>query len=317
MPVPASVSRLRRAFRVLRPLLACAVWVMAGVAPAGAQDIEPRSYSNAPVGVNFLIAGYAYSRGGFPTDSDLPLTDPKLETSTALFAYARSLDLWGKSGKFDAIVPYRWLSGTADFNGEQIERVVDGFGQPLFRVSINLYGAPALGLKEFAAYRQDVIVGCSLQVSAPWSQYDDTRLVNIGTNRWSFKPEIGVSKALGAWTLEGAVAVTLYADNTDFFGGNTSERDPLYSIQGHLVRSFANGVWAAADATWFGGGRTTLNGDLGNDLQRNWRVGGVLAYPIDRHNSIKLAVSSGVSARTGNNFDLFAIAWQHRWGGGL
>jgi hypothetical protein len=141
MRLPPSPSGLRRALGALRALLACALWAMAAVEVADAQEIEPRSYSNAPVGVNFLIAGYAYSHGGFPTDSDLPLTDPKLETSNAIFAYARSLDLWGKSAKFDAIVPYRWLSGSADFAGERVERVVDGFGQPLFRVSINLYGA--------------------------------------------------------------------------------------------------------------------------------------------------------------------------------
>jgi hypothetical protein len=284
---------------------------------AGAQEIEPRSYSNAPVGVNFLVVGYAYTRGGFPTDTGLPITDPHLETSNTVFAYARSLDLWEKSAKFDVIVPYRWLSGSAEYAGQPVERVVSGFGNPLFRVSINLYGAPALSLKEFSGYQQDLIVGVSLQVSAPWGQYDDTRLVNISANRWFFKPELGVSKALGTWTLEGAAAVTLYTDNHDFYGGNTREEAPLYSIQGHAIHSFSNGVWASADATWFTGGRSTLNGVLGNDLQQNWRVGATLAFPLDRYNSIKFAASSGVSARTGNSFDLIALAWQHRWGDGL
>jgi hypothetical protein len=38
---------------------------------------------------------------------------------------------------------------------------------------------------------------------------------------------------------------------------------------------------------------------------------------VNARNSAKLYVSSGVSARTGNNFDLVGIAWQYRWGGGL
>lgn len=307
----------RLALAALRALLACAVWAMAAVRIAGAQEIEPRSYSNAPVGVNFLIVGYAYTSGGIPTDSGLPIIDPQLVTSNAVFAYARSLDLWGKSGKFDAIVPRTWLSGSANYAGEPVERVVNGFGNALLRLSINLYGAPALGLKEFSDYEQDLIVGASLQVSVPSGQYDDTRVVNIGTNRWFFKPEIGVSKALGAWTLEGTAAVTLFTDNTDFYGGNTRAQDPLYSIQGHAIYSFRGGVWASADATWFAGGRTTLNGALRNDLQQNWRAGGTLAFPVDRYNSVKFAASSGVSARTGNSFDLIALAWQHRWGGGL
>jgi hypothetical protein len=316
-PPAHNAARLRHVLAALRALLACVLWAIAAVPAADAQEIEPRSYSNAPVGINFLIAGYGYTRGGFPTDTGLPITDPKLETSNTVFAYARSLELWGKSAKFDAIVPYTWLSGTAVYNGQPVERVVKGPGNPLFRVSINFFGAPPLTLKEFSSYEQDVIVGASLQVSPPWGQYDDERVVNIGTNRWRFKPEIGVSKAFGAWTLEGAAAVTLFTDNENFYGGNTRAQDPLYSVQGHVIYSFRNGVWASADATWFGGGRTTLNGALRNDLQQNSRIGATLAFPVDRYNSIKFAVSSGVSARTGNSFDLIAMAWQHRWGDGL
>jgi Putative MetA-pathway of phenol degradation len=315
--LPRHEESYAHAIAALRGLVACVVCAFVLVKVAGAQEIEPRSYSNAPVGVNFLIAGFGYTRGGFPTDSGLPITDPHLETSNTVFAYARSLDLWGMSGKFDAIVPYTWLHGTAVYAGQPVERVVNGFGNPLFRLSINLYGAPAMTLKEFSGYQQDLIVGASLQVSPPWGQYDDQRIVNIGTNSWRFKPEIGVSKALGAWTLEGTAAVTLFTENNDFYGGNRRAQDPLYSIQGHAIYSFSNGVWASADATWFAGGRTTLNDVLSNDLQQNSRVGTTLALPLNRYNSIKFALSSGVSARTGNSFDLIAVAWQHRWGGGL
>jgi len=162
-----------------------------------------------------------------------------------------------------------------------------------------------------------VIVGASLQVGAPLGQYDPSRLVNLGNNRWSFKPELGLSKALGAWTLEGKLAATLFTDNNDFFGGGHRSQDPVYSGQGNLIYSFANGVWASFDATYYAGGRTTLNGVRGDDLQQNWRLGGTLAFPVDARNSVKLHASSGVSARTGNNFDAIGIAWQHRWGGGL
>jgi hypothetical protein len=269
------------------------------------------------VGVNFLIAGYAYTQGGLAVDPASPVTDPDLLTSSLVLAYARVLDLWGMSAKFDAIVPYTRLTGSALFAGEPVQREVDGLADPKFRLSINLYGAPALAFKEFAAYQQDLIVGASLQVSVPWGQYDPSRLVNIGTNRWFFKPEFGVSKAVGPWTLEAQAAVTFFTDNDEFFGGATRSQDPLYSLQGHAIYSFRSGVWGSLDVTHFSGGRTTLRGARGNDLQQNWRVGGTLAFPVDRHNSVKLYASSGVSARTGNDFDLIGIAWQHRWGGGL
>ena len=286
-------------------------------APPKRKNIEPRAYSNAPIGVNFLVAGYAYTRGGIAFDSALPLKNPQLETSSAVLGYARVLDLWGQSAKLDAIVPYSWLSGSADYAGQPVQRVVDGPLDPKFRLSVNLYGAPALTLQQFKDYRQDLIIGASLQVSVPWGQYDSSRLVNIGTNRWFVKPEIGLSKALGRWTLECSAAATLYTNNEDFYGGTKRSQDPIWSTQGHAIYSFRSGVWASVDATYFMGGRTTLNGVANDDLQQNWRLGGTLAFPVDTRNSVKLYASSGVSARTGNNYDLLGIAWQYRWGGGL
>ena len=305
--------------RIAGPHLAVlAAFVFAGTAmPTRAQDIEPRSYSNAPVGVNFLVVGYAYARGGLATDSSLPVTNPQLRTSSAVVAYAHAFDLAGKSAKLDVVLPYTSLAGTAEYQGEPVARNIAGLANPAFRLSFNFYGAPALTLGEFAAWEQDLILGASLRVSAPWSQYDDSKLVNVGNNRWSFKPELGISKALGPWTLEFAAAATLFTDNDDFLGGKTLSQDPLYSLRGHLIYGFRSGTWASVDATWFAGGRTTVDGALNRDLQQNWRVGGTLAFPLDRANSIKLYVSSGVSARTGNNFDLAGVAWQYRWGGGL
>jgi len=313
-----SLPRMRT-FSLARAVVALiAAFILGGIdLPARAQDIEPRAYSNAPIGVNFLIAGYAYTRGGVAFGPSLPITNPQLSTSNAVFAYARVLDFWGMSGKFDATVPYTWLSGTADYRGETVSRTTNGFANSAFRLSINLYGAPALTLKEFADWEQDLIIGASFRVVVPWGQYDDSRLVNIGNNRWSFKPAVGISKAIGPWTFEMEAAATLYTDNTDFFNRNTLSQDPVYSLQGHAIYGFRSGIWASLDATYFTGGRTTLNGVRNEDLQQNWRVGSTLALPVDRNNSIKFYASSGVSARTGNNYDLVGVVWQYRWGGGL
>jgi hypothetical protein len=303
---------------VKRGVAALAVCLLAAiVSPAIAQDIEPRAYSNAPVGVNFLIAGYAYTRGGVSSDTASPLSNPELTTSSALVGFARVLEFRGQSAKFDVVAPLTAMSGSAEFDDEPLRRDITGLSDPKFRLSVNFLGAPALSLKEFAGFKQDLIVGASLQVSAPAGQYDESRLVNLGTNRWSFKPELGISKALGRWTLEGAAGVTLFSDNEDYFQGKTRSQDPLYSVQGHVIYGFRSGLWAALDGTYFAGGRTTLDDTLNNDLQRNWRVGATLAFPVSVRNSIKLYGSSGVSARTGNNYDLVGLAWQHRWGGGL
>jgi hypothetical protein len=141
--------------------------------------------------------------------------------------------------------------------------------------------------------------------------------VNIGTNRWAFKPELGISKGLGPLTLELATSVSLYTDNPDFLGGQTRAQDPIYSVQGHVIYSLRSGIWLAVDGTYYTGGRTTVDGVEGNDLQKNWRVGLTVALPINRYNSLKLYATTGVFTRTGSDFDTVGVAWQYRWGGGL
>jgi hypothetical protein len=284
---------------------------------ADAQDLEPRAYANAPVGLNFLVAGYGYAAGGVGTDPALPLQNAHLQVHSTVLAYARALDVWGKSGKVDVVLPYAWLSGTADVAGQPREREVSGLADPRLRFSVNLYGAPALTLPEFASYRQDFILGASLQVSAPLGQYDADKLVNIGTHRWAFKPELGLSKAVGPLTLELATGVALYTANHDFFGGKTRTQAPIYSMQGHVSYTLGAGLWVAVDGTYYTGGRTTVDGVEGNDLQKNARVGVTVALPVNRYTSVKLYGSTGVSTRTGSDFDAVGIFVQYRWGGGL
>ena len=198
-----------------------------------------------------------------------------------------------------------------------MQREVTPNAQPAFRLSVNLAGAPAMGLAEFSHWKQDVIVGASVRVSPPWGQYDPDRLLNIGANRWTVKPEVGLSKAVGPWILEVQAAAMFFGDNDEFYGGSTRSQDPVYSVQTHVIRSFPAGRWLSVDLTWFTGGQSSIDGVRGDDLQRNWRAGATFAVPVDRLNSLKFSASSGVSARTGNNYDAIGVAWQHRWGGGL
>ena len=284
---------------------------------ADAQELEPRAYSNLPMGLNFLAAGYAHSQGGLSTDPSLPLTDAHLKIDTGVVAYVRGIDLWGNSGKFDVIAPYSHLSGTALVAGQPRERVVSGAGDPRFRLSVNFYGAPALTLNEYRSYQPDLVIGASVQVTAPWGQYDASRAVNLGTHRWSIKPDIGFSKAFAPFTVDLTAGVTLFSRNDDYFGGQALEQAPLYSAQVNLSRDFGGGIWAALGATFYRGGRTTVDGAPKDNALSNSRLGLTVAVPIDRYWAIKFNASSGISTRTGTNFDTAGVVLQYRWGAGL
>ena len=279
-----------------------------------AQELEPRQYSNVPVGTNFVVSGYALSEGNVLVDPSIELENAALEIDGLFVGYARSVSLGGVSGKVDAVLARVCLDGSADFEGQRFTRDVCGLADAKVRLSANFIGAPALRARDYAAHRHDLIAGASLQLSVPTGAYDTDRLINIGANRWAAKAEIGVSKAARGWIFEAALAGTFYEANDQFRGDQTREQDAIYSLQGHVIHGLPSGIWFAVDATHYRGGRTSIDGVRGRDLQSNTRLGLTASLPITASQSLKLNWSRGVSTRTGTDFDTVGVAWQYRWG---
>src|SRR5262245_50881303 len=153
---------------VVATLVAATIVVPEGTVHA--QALEPRSYVNTPVGINFLLLGYGYTDGDVAFDASSPLKAAKVHVHAGLLGYARSLDVWGLSGKFVGVLPMAEVSGSAKLAGQERERHVFGLADPLLRVSVNVYGAPAITMEEFPSYQQDIIVGASLQVTVQLGQ---------------------------------------------------------------------------------------------------------------------------------------------------
>ncbi|HSC15224.1 MAG TPA: transporter [Gammaproteobacteria bacterium] len=280
-----------------------------------AQDLEPRLYTNVPLGMNFVGAGYGFSEGNVLFDPSIALENAEIEIDGPVLGYGRSVRLGPFSGKVDGAIARVCLDGSADYQGERVTRNVCGWTDARARVTVNFIGAPPLARQEFASYRQDWVFGASLQLGVPIGDYDPARLVNIGANRGSSKLEVGVSKNLERWLLEVSLAETFYEDNTNFFGGGIREQESITSLQGHAVYRFTSGIWLAIDATRYQGGQTTTNGARSNDLQSNDRLGLTASLPINNKQSVKLAASTGVSTRTGTDFDTVVAVWQYAWGG--
>ncbi|WP_216202192.1 transporter [Polynucleobacter sp. CS-Odin-A6] len=270
-----------------------------------AQEIEARTYSNAPIGINFISAGIVQAK-----TSNYRLTS-EVMSMTHIF------DAGGQSGKLTLVLPYAQFSGSKKISGQTVISSTEGLSDPVIKAAVNLYGAPALTLDEFKSYQQDLIVGVSLAASIPWGKYDDNQLINVGANRWFIQPGLGVSKALGPWRFELAGEGIFYSNNTDFMGGNSLSQSPVYVAQTHGIYYFQNTAWMSLDATYSKGGQTYLNGNAISGSQENWRFGSTLSYPVNKHNSIRLSASTGTYSRTNNNYDLYGISWQYRFGGGL
>jgi len=279
-----------------------------------AQSLEPRLYSNAPVGLNFLIIGYSYSQGALPNIPELGLVDPNLKVDTAFLAYAHVFEAFGQSGKIDIVLPFAKIYGTAyDETFTLLTRDVNGLADTKVRLSYNLYGAPALTIKDYSSYKQDTILGVSLQVTIPTGNYDSNKLVNISTNRWAIKPSIGISKAINNFIFEADIDAEFYTSNKEYYGNNVREQDPLYSTQMHIIYNFKHGAWMGFDANYYWGGDYKINGKYAQKQLENSRLGLTAALPINRTSSIKLYGSSGVVSRTGTNFNILGFALQYRW----
>jgi hypothetical protein len=277
--------------------------------------MEPRSYSPSPVGLNFAGVIYGYSSGDVLFDPSLPITDVNAHISGIAVAYGRTFNLFGRQALGTLVLPFAF----GDMEGkvfEQARRITrTGQADMRARFSVNLYGNPAQTPREFAQTPHDsVLVGLSLTMGVPTGQYFGDKLINLGTNRWAFKPEIGVAVPLSKFSVEAYAGVIFFTDNPDFYpGGQIRTQDPLETVQLHGSYTFRPGLWVAIDGTWYGGGSASVNGGPKSERLSNSRVGATLAVPLSRAQSLKLAFSRGAIVRAGENFTTVAVAWQIRW----
>ena len=285
--------------RVFRAVLA----IVFAAAPVSAQELAPGAYTVSPVGNNLLNVGYVFNDGDVTFDPSLPIEDGSATIHTATIAYGRSVDLAGRSATLLVAVPI--VAGHLEglYLGERAVADRRGFADIRIRVGVNLYGAPARRLPEFAKTPPSKInIGASIAIVAPTGQYDTQRIVNLGTNRWAFKPEAAIIRNAGAWMFEIYGGVWLFTDNTDYVNGQVRSQKPLVSGQFSLRRTFRPGLWASANINYYTGGRTNVGGLFKQDFQANSRAGATLSVPLSRRNSVRIAVSKGAYTTIGADF---------------
>ena len=280
-----------------------------------AQELEPRSFTNIPTGMNFGVVGYAWTQGNILLDPALTIEDLNATVHGLVAAYARSINVFGKSAKIDAILPFATGDWSGLLNQEQRYTSRTGFGDPRIRFSINLIGAPALNIEEYKAYRQKAILGFNIQAYLPLGQYFPDRLINLGSNRFTFRTQIGLSQRIEKWHLEAYASFWTFMKNNDFYGGKELKQNPIYTIKIHVIRSLPKGIWLAADAGYANGGISTINGDKRESHISTFRMGGTLAVPLGKHHSLKLFGFSTFRLDKGPDYDLLSLAYQFRWGG--
>lgn len=303
------INRLRH-YRATFSIAAIAIFLLNS---ANAQDLDPRRYTNIPVGQNFLALAVVYSEGDVNFAPSVPIEDADIRIDGPALAYLRTFAIAGKSASVDVLVPYGCVAGSGVLDGERASREVCGLGDSALRVSYNFIGAPAAELPEFVRQKKSTVVGASLQISMPTGQYDADKLLNLGANRWYIKPEIGVSIPWNKWSFEFATGVRIFSDNDSFVGDVSLAQDPLYNIQSHVIYDLTPRQWVSLDANYFFGGDTSRDGVPSSTRQNNSRLGLTWTVFLNSQHLLKFLAHTGVIGRISNDSDTFTVAWSYRW----
>jgi hypothetical protein len=282
--------------------------------PALGQDLEPKVYAASPTGANFLVASYAWSGGEVLVDPTVPVTDVHASVQSLAIGVGHTFGVFGKLGRASITIPVTWADVTGRVGDVSGEVSRNGLADARFKFSVNLRGNDAMLPQEFAKEPRRTIIGVSLLASAPSGQYNNTKLINIGNNRWAFKPEVGLAWPKGRWDVDAYLGVWLFTSNTGYYPGvATQTQRPLVAIQGHAGYTLRPRLWVAVDGTWYHGGLTAVDEVAASVSQNNSRVGATLSMPVGNRYSLKASYSSGLVVQKGTNFNTLAIAWQVLW----
>ncbi|MGO9307283.1 MAG: transporter [Candidatus Korobacteraceae bacterium] len=289
-----------------------------------AQDLAPRAYVITPNHSNAVTLTYSFYDGGLNFNGAIPVTGATGTYSVPVFSYYHAFNFFGRSANVTGSLPYAVGNFSGKLLGVNKSLYRSGLLDFSARLSVNLKGGPAMSGKEFSKWKQKMLLGASLKIIAPTGQYDPTKLINWGINRWAFKPELGYSQRFGNWVVDGYGGVWFYTTNDAYYSipvPKPQTEEPIGSFEGHLsydlsrvARKKALYPWVSLDGNFWFGGVTSLNGirNLATK-QTGSRIGGTFAMPVTRHQSFKLSYSDGTYIRVGGNYQSVSVAWQYSW----
>ena len=313
LPNEAQVSML--IWRILFSLATLPLVVGFLCSTASAQELVPRAYWPTPNGTNVFIFSYQHSSGDIVTDPSLPLTGIDSNIDYLSLSYQRTFNLLERTAIVQLSLPFS-RGETHGFHESAFHRrETSGMTDSRVRLSINLKGAPSMDAVGFQALRDDpqMIIGASLLVQVPTGEYEPDKLINLGTNRWSVKPAIGVIWPLRpSWLLEFELGAWFFGDNDEFID-ETRKQDPILSTEFHLVKRIQPGFWTSLDVNFYKGGRTSVGVDKRENLQRNWRAGVTMVFPFKRQHAIRSSISTGIVTKSGGDFRMLSLSYLYLW----
>ncbi len=283
--------------------------------PLLAQADNARDWQNTPINLNMVFGYYNLVDSNTPIDTALPIKGLSVNADVYIFRYARSFDVDGRNTAVQLLQPYADVSASFDnaqfFTGTKHN---GGIGDTTLVLAHNFFGGPALTAEQFAGWTPETFFSGAAYVTMPTGDYDKNRVINIGSNRWVFKPELAFGTPIGPTWLEFNTYASLYGDNHDYIGDNKLEQKPLYTLETHYSYTINRALWVSLDGTYNRGGETRINGDWQDNKQENALAGASLGFMLSPQFGGLVAYSDTVSERQGSpDVNTWTLRLQYVW----
>jgi len=280
-----------------------------------AQADNARDWQNTPIDLNMVFGYYNLIDTNTPIDTSLPINGLSLNADVYIFRYARSFDLDGRNTAVEILQPYADVSASFDnaqfFSGTKHN---GGIGDTQLVFAHNFFGGPALTKEQFATWTPETFLSGALTLTVPSGDYDKHKVINIGANRYVFKPEIAFGTPIGPTWLELNGYVSLYGKNDDYLDDNKLEQRPLYAIETHYSYTINRALWVSLDGTYSKGGESKINGELQDNQQENTLAGASLGFMLSPQFGGLVAYTDTVSHRDGSpDVNTWTFRLQYVW----
>lgn len=280
-----------------------------------AQDLEPRRWTPVPAGVNIVGAGYVAVQGDVYFDPVLDVQDADVSGHVVGVSYVRSFAIGNKLARFDAKLPWQNMRWSGLLNGEPASTERVGLADPVMRMSVILAGASADRKATAETKPSSTVFGVAIAVSLPLGEYHNDKLINLGRNRAYVRPQMGVLHTRGRWSFELTGSTFIFEANDDFFGGASLEQEPLYAVQGHIIRVFDKpGYWGALSAGHGWKGESMIDDTRADDSKNILLWSLAFGMPTGNNHGLKFAyISNRTKTDKGADTDSLAVAWSYRF----
>jgi hypothetical protein len=223
-----------------------------------------------------------------------------VNAAMAIVGYLRAFPLFDRTTTAAIMVPVGRISGEVNVANTMVDETARGFGDPMLELCVNIIGPPAqINLVDAMRYEPGFSLDVIGDLAVPIGEYDSSRNLNLSQNRWYGRLGAPIVWQLGPWvpgrrtTLEFLPGVWFFGPNTNY-GGKTLKTDPIFQLDGHVTRDFTEHLWGALDGAWYIGGKSSIDGVEGEELN-NVALGFTLGYQINDNLSLTFGYKSTIN----------------------